>query len=354
MSTTSERLGLILDALGDAADIRVLSANFELLDSIIGGGESNLAVTCRADALAATIAALSRNLAGRKVTITVTADTGAIEGDVLISNFHNGTLQITFSNNSGDTVGTTCDHAFTVKDNSARIDLVNTWLVSSSVNLVFDIDASTVHYYTKFKVYGETATGTSPLLVHNGGRLIGIDGAIITGRSKAGTPTILVYDGGEIVSPAAIAAVTPDRVLYVYSCGVVRVNGIARPDQVKVATGGQLICKAQKIPLQYLQTYVTGGVGDKARLVEMNAPAWWVFESGDMAHTELAKILPLAIKNGILYGFAATGAIPNDALNYTLWDDDELPGGGTGGHIQFVGSAAQAEGFVSVEELAGW
>jgi hypothetical protein len=347
-------LGLNLPELTDAADVREINENFETLDAIIGGGVADDSVDVRADELADEINSMSRNLGGGRLHITVTADTGAIAGDLNIVGFYNGILQITFENNTGDTVGTTCDHAVNIGRNAARIEIVNQWLVSTATDLVYSITDGPVHYYTKFKVYGETTTGTTPLLVYDDGKLIGHDGAVITLRSKAATVAALVYDGGEIVSPAAIAAVLPDRILYVYSGGVVRMNGAGRPDQFKVGTGGQLICKAQRIPLSSYQAYVTDGVGDLGTLVEMNEPTWWVYESGDMVHAELASVLPMAIKNGCLYGFVATGAIPDDALEYTLWPENTLPGGGTGGHIQFIGSAAQDEHFVSIEEMGTW
>lgn len=346
---TSEFLGLNLPELTDGADIRDLTENFEILDAVIGGDVAAVSESVRADGLAAHLNAMSRNLGGARYHITVTADTGAIDGDLLISRFYNGVLQITFENNTGDTVGTTCDHGVTVKDNSARIELSNMWLVSTSVNLVFDIDNSTVFYYTKFRVYGETTTGTNVLLVHDGGRLIGIDGAVIKVQAKAATEAILVYNGGEIVSPAAIEAVIADRVLHVYSGGVVRVNGIARPDMFKVSAGGQLICKAQRIPMSNLMV-----VGTYPKLVELTDRTWWVYLSGDWAHTEIASIIPLAVKNGMIYGFVATGAIPNDANVYWLWPDNTLPGAGDDGMPSFVGSNAQSEGFVSVEELPTW
>jgi hypothetical protein len=126
-------------------------------------------------------------------------------------------------------------------------------------------------------------------------------------------------------------------------------NGIARPDMFKVSAGGQLICKAQRIPLSNLMV-----VGTYPKLVELTDRQWWVYLSGDWAHTEIASIIPLAVKNGILYGFVATGAIPNDANVYWLWPDNTLPGGGDDGMPSFVGSNAQSEGFISVEELPTW
>lgn len=362
MSTTTQFFGMTLPELGDAADVRVLNEAFEALDTLLGAFGVEDTDSVRADALAAYLNAMPRNLGGRTIVLTVTADTGAIADDLVFDFFNNGVLSVVFQNNNGGTEGTTCNHAVSIKNATATISLVNTWLVSSSTAFAVDIaNSPNVNFLgEKARFHGETSTGTVVLTIRNNACVYAetADGYVEV-RAKTEQHACEICYGGRLVINGYLKPSVTIRAAHVFLGGVLVCSASQRPNYVKVTNGGQMIAPYTRIPIERLEV----DAEDKIMQPTPNFVATGVqgtyydqkvvYHQGELVDERDAVTAAVAYKNGSVYVYIIGGEIETDEPECYLNDvDSQSP---FPPHVgNFNGAHVKTNESVSVEYLPSW